>query len=75
MNKNHCCLTWIKKESGLFNVTMGAYDGTEICELVGSFLRLALSLKYNKTNILLPRDDVMAAFTNISSAHCEKIKK
>ena len=29
---------WIKKESGLFDVTMGAYDGAEVCELVGSFL-------------------------------------
>ena len=30
--------TWIKKESGLFDVTMGAYDGAEVYELVGSFL-------------------------------------
>ena len=25
--------TWIKKESGLFDVTMGAYDAAEFCEL------------------------------------------
>ena len=42
--------TWIKNDSGLFDVTMGAYDGVEVCELVGSFLRYSLSLKYNKTN-------------------------
>ena len=29
---------WIKKDSGLFDVTMGAYDGAEVCELVGTFL-------------------------------------
>ena len=29
--------TWIKKESGLFDVAMGAYDGAEVYELVGSF--------------------------------------
>ena len=29
---------WMKKDSGLFDVTMGAYDGTEVCELVGTFL-------------------------------------
>ena len=23
--------TWIKKESGLFDVMMGAYDGAEVC--------------------------------------------
>ena len=28
--------TWIKKKSGLFDVTMGTYDGAEVCELVGS---------------------------------------
>ena len=67
--------TWIKKESGLFDVIMGAYDGGEVCELVGSFLLYALSLKYNKTNIGLFRDDGMAVFRNVSSAHCEKIKK
>ena len=49
--------TWIKKESGLVDVTMGAYDGAEVCELVGSFLLYALSLKYNKTNIGLHGDD------------------
>ena len=34
--------TWIKKETGLFDVTMGAYDGAEICGLVSSFLLYAL---------------------------------
>ena len=67
--------TWTKKESGLFDVIMGIYDGAEVCELVGSFLRYALSLKYNKTNIGLYRDDSFAAFRNVSGVHCEKIKK
>ena len=66
---------WIKKESGLFHVITGAYDGAEVCELVGSFLLYALSLKYNKTNIGLYRDDGLAVFRNVSGAHCEKIKK
>ena len=67
--------TWIKKESGLFHVTMGAYDGAEVCELVGSFLFYALSLKYNKTNIGLYRDGGLAVFRNVSGPHCEKSKK
>ena len=25
--------TWMKKDSGLFNVTMGDHDGAEVCEL------------------------------------------
>ena len=54
---------------------MGAYDGAEVCELACSFLRYALSLKYNKTNIGLYRDDGLAGFRNVSGPHCEKIKK
>ena len=67
--------TWIKKENGLFDVTMGAYDLAEVCELVGSFLLYTLSLKYNKTNLGLYRDDGLAVFRNVSGMHCEKIKK
>ena len=66
--------TWIKKESGLFEATMGAYDGAEVFELVGSFLLYPLSLKYNKTNICLYRDDGLAVFRNVSGPYCEKIK-
>ena len=29
---------WIKKGTGLFDVTMGCYDGAEICQLVGTFV-------------------------------------
>ena len=39
-----------KKVSGLFDVTMGAYDGANVCELVGSFLLHQLSNKYNMTS-------------------------
>ena len=67
--------TWIKKENGLFDVTMGAYDLAEVCELVGSFLLYTLSLKYNKTNLGLYRDDGFAVFRNVIGMHCEKIKK
>ena len=40
---------WMKKDSGLFDVTMGTDDGAEVCELVGIFLLYKLSLKYNKS--------------------------
>ena len=65
----------MKKESRLFDVLMGAYDGEEVCELVGSFLLYALSLKCNRTNIGFHRDDGLAVFRKISGPHCEKIKK
>ena len=44
---------------------MGAYDGADVCELVGSYLLNALSLKYNKANIGLYRDDGLAVFRNV----------
>ena len=34
----HSNQPWIKRDSDTFEVTMGAYDGTEICELVGIFM-------------------------------------
>ena len=29
---------WIKKQNADFDVTMGGYDGAEVCELIGLFL-------------------------------------
>ena len=28
---------WIKKKQGLFDVTMGVFDGAEVCESIGNF--------------------------------------
>ena len=63
--------TWIKKESGLFDVMMGAYDGAENCELVGVFILYQLSRKYNKNN----RHDDLGVFRDIIGPQAEKIKK
>ena len=69
-NANH---TWIKKEGGLFDVTMGAYDGAEVCELVGTFLLHLIGAKYK--NVGLYRDDGLSAFKNKSGPENERIKK
>ena len=66
---------WIKKTNCLFDVTMGAYDGVEVCELVGTFLLYRTSQKYNKNNIGLYRDDGLAIFNDISAAKSERVKK
>ena len=66
---------WIKKESGIFDVTMGAYDGAEICELVGIYLLNILSTRCEKENIGLYRDDGLAVFKNLSGPQSERIKK
>ena len=66
---------WIKKKGGLFDVTMGAFDGAEVCEAVGNFLLYQLSKNYNKKDIGLYRDDGVAIFKNVSGPEAEKIKK
>ena len=40
--------TWIKIESRLFDVTMGVYDGMEVCELVRIYLLYEFSKLYEK---------------------------
>ena len=67
---------WIKREgNGLFDVTMGSYDGAEICELVGIYILNILADKYDKNNIGLYWDDGLAAFKNTSGSKADKIKK
>ena len=67
--------TWIKKKGGLFDVTMGAYDGAEIYELVGTFILDKISCKYIKQDVGLYRDDGLAVFKNLSGHGNDKIKK
>ena len=40
--------TWMKKQTGLFDVTIRAYDGAEVCELVGTYMLSLISKKHNK---------------------------
>ena len=67
--------SWVKKGSTLFDVTMGAYDGAEICELVGCLILSSLPAKFKKKNIGLYRDDGLAIFKDTSGPQSEKIKK
>ena len=46
-----------EKRGDIFDVAMGAYDGAEVCELVGTFLLEKISEICNKSNIGLYRDD------------------
>lgn len=49
--------TWIKKESEVFGVTMDAYNGAEVCELLLIFILYQLSLKHIKNNVGIYKDD------------------
>ena len=52
---------WMKRDKdGLFDVSMGSFDGAEICELVGAFLLNKLAESIDKDSIGLYRDDGLA---------------
>ena len=63
-----------KRESN-FDVSMGAYDGAEVCELIGIFMLSLLSKHINKNHIGLYRDDGLAILKNTSGPEAEKLKK
>ena len=66
----------MKKDSkNLFDVTMGSFDGAEICELVGIFILNTLAEKYDKNNIGLYRDDGLAIFRNTPGKQLDRIRK
>ena len=57
---------WLKKEDDNFDVTMGAYDGAEMCELIGIYMLNLIGKKYDSNNIGLYKDDGLAVFRNLS---------
>ena len=65
----------MEREGNLFDVTMGACDGAEVCELVGIFMLNKISEKCIKNDEGLYRDDGLAVFKNISGPELECIKK
>ena len=65
----------MKKGGELFDLTMGAYDGAEICELIGLFILYKFQ-QLNKTNNFgLYRDDGLAVIRNMCGPYSEKVKK
>ena len=51
---------------------MGAHNGAEVYELVGTFLLNKISEKYDKNSIGLYRDDGLSVFKNKSGTQFEK---
>ena len=66
---------WVIKDGGSFDVTMGAYDGAEVCEVIGIYMLYLIGKKYDSKNIVLYRNDGLAVFKNVSGPASEKIKK
>ena len=66
--------TWMKKGSDLFDVSMGASDGREVCELIGIFLLNLLRRQYDTKNIGLYRDDGFSIFKNCSGPQWKRLR-
>ena len=65
---------WVKN-SGQFDVTMGAPDGAEVCELVGLFLINEVKGRFPELNFGLYRDDGLAAHNRIPNRRLDRIRK
>ena len=67
---------WVKKgESPSFDVTMGSFDGAEVCELVGLYILNKLGNVVSNENIGLYRDDGLAVIENANGPKMERIRK
>ena len=58
-----------------FDVTMGSFDGAEICEIVGIYLLKKLSPLLGKENFGLYRDDGLATVNSSSGPVLDKMRK
>ena len=70
-----CDNVWVKKENPNFDVTMGSYDGAELCELTGLYILNVLSSKFGKEKIGLYRDHGLSCFPNMTGPQAERVKK
>ena len=61
-----------KKTKALFNVTMGRYDGTKLCELISIFIQSLLESTLEKDQMGLYRDNVLITLRIINSQRREK---
>ena len=65
---------WVKKTNPELDVGMGAYDGAEICELVGLYLLDQLSAITGKHNTDLHRDDGLAVLRGTPGPDSDTLK-
>ena len=66
---------WTKKNSATaFDVTMGSFDGPEVCELVGLFFLHSLEKRFGK-NIGIYRDDGLVALSTTSGILADKARE
>ena len=67
---------WKKKDTDTtFDVTMGSYDGAEVCELIGIYIQSLLTNILSKDNMGLYRGDGLFILREINKQQTDKIRK
>ena len=67
---------WVKNEGNpLFDVTMGRYDGAEVCELVGLYLLGKFAALIGTKNVGLYRDDGLAVTHQANGPKMDRIRE
>ena len=67
---------WIKRNNdSMFDVTMGSFDGAEICELVGLFILNDLTPKFGKEYVGLYRDDGLLLLRGTNGRAADRARK
>ena len=66
---------WVKKDNSSFDVTMGSFDGAEICEIVELYLLNKLSNLLGKVNVWLYRHDGIAAINSCCAPVLNRTRK
>ena len=67
---------WKKKDSdSSFDVTMGSYDGAELCELIGSFILSLIASHLDKENAGLYRDDGLLLLRKFTGRQTDVLRK
>ena len=68
--------TWKKKDADTtFDVTMGSYDGAELCELIGIYMQSPLTNIVSKDNMGLYRDDGLFILHKINKQQTDRVRK
>ena len=66
---------WVKKKNSAFDVTVGSFDGAEVCELVDAFLLSELSQHKDQSSVGLYRDDGLAVVRDMSGSAADRLRK
>ena len=65
----------LEEKNNHFDVSMGANDGAEICELVGLYILTEIHKNIDFTSVGLYRDDGLAVMRSASGSSLDKHRK